>query len=427
MLTSLVDKSLVIYEEQEGTGRYRLLETIRQYSDDRLRESGEAEAVRARHRDWFLALAEQARDKLTGPEQAQWFETLETENDNLRAAFDFSRANAESADEVLRMVDALWRFWYNRSPNEGRERIASALAHEHAGDYPKLRALALARAGTIAMGQGEYAAARDLAAASLAENEAIQDHAGAANALNLLGVIAWSQNDYETAREHYEACLALRREIGDPVGLAMTLGNLGSVTKDLNNYDEARKLQEECLDIQRRIGNKAGMAIALGNIGVVEKEQGNVARARQLQEEALAIHRELGNQRGIATALVNLGPLFCKEEDFKQSYACLKECLDICQEISVKRESAFAIEGCAELATKRGQSRRAAKLYGASEGLREAIDSPIPAFEQKERDGLTEKLRAELGESVYMAEWTAGHQLAWEDAITLAQENPFPE
>src|SRR2546421_4211466 len=83
LLTGLVEKSLVLYEEQGGEGRYRLLETVRQYARDRLLEAGEAEGVRERHRNWFLALAEQAEPELRGPEQGAWLDRLEREHDNL--------------------------------------------------------------------------------------------------------------------------------------------------------------------------------------------------------------------------------------------------------------------------------------------------------------------------------------------------------
>jgi non-specific serine/threonine protein kinase len=86
LLTSLVDKSLVMYDDQGGEARYRLLETVRQYARDRLLEAGEAEAVRGRHAGWCLALAEEAEPALVGDNQREWLDRLEREHDNLRAA-----------------------------------------------------------------------------------------------------------------------------------------------------------------------------------------------------------------------------------------------------------------------------------------------------------------------------------------------------
>src|SRR5262245_55442481 len=98
LLTSLVQKSLVVYEEDEqACGRYRLLETVRQYARDRLLEASEAAAARDRHRDWFLALAEQAEPKLLrGAEQVAWMDRLETEHDNLRSALEWCQKTVSS-------------------------------------------------------------------------------------------------------------------------------------------------------------------------------------------------------------------------------------------------------------------------------------------------------------------------------------------
>src|SRR5262249_31999218 len=110
LLTRLVQKSLVIYEEREGGGRYRLLETVRQDARERLLESGEAEAVRERHRDWFLALAQRAEPELWRGSQTEWLERLERENDNLRAALAWSGAPGQ-VEAGLRLGGALRRFW----------------------------------------------------------------------------------------------------------------------------------------------------------------------------------------------------------------------------------------------------------------------------------------------------------------------------
>ena len=87
LLTSLVDKSLVLFEEREPAGgRYRLLEMVRQYAAEGLLSSGEATLVKTRHRDWFVALAEEVEPHLKGAEQGDWLRRLEWEYDNLRAA-----------------------------------------------------------------------------------------------------------------------------------------------------------------------------------------------------------------------------------------------------------------------------------------------------------------------------------------------------
>jgi predicted ATPase len=113
LLSSLIDKSLVTVDESDGRVRYRLLDTVRQYARERLVESASAEAIRQRHRDYFLQLAEAADAKLLGAEQAGWLRRFEEEHDNLRLALEWSHGES-SAQEDLRLCRAMHRFWMTR-------------------------------------------------------------------------------------------------------------------------------------------------------------------------------------------------------------------------------------------------------------------------------------------------------------------------
>ena len=163
LLTGLVDKSLVTFEEQEENsgGRYRLLETVRQYAAEKLRTQNEEEEVRARHRDWFLLLAEEAALHLRGGGQRHWLKRLDREYDNLRSALAWSETDSQEAKAELRLVSALWRFWYVRGIySEGRRYLRNALDREDAQERTLARAHALNGAGALAYDQGDYVVAR---------------------------------------------------------------------------------------------------------------------------------------------------------------------------------------------------------------------------------------------------------------------------
>src|SRR5262249_3068189 len=132
LLTTLVQKSLVVYEEDEqGRGRYGLLETVRQYAQDRLIESGEAETAQGRHLDFFLELAERAERELRRHEQVQWLDRLETEHDNFRAALEWCRAEGTGGEAELRLAGALVWFWEQRSHlSEARQYLEAALSRD---------------------------------------------------------------------------------------------------------------------------------------------------------------------------------------------------------------------------------------------------------------------------------------------------------
>src|SRR5262249_7742547 len=128
LLTRLVDQSLVLAEEQGGEVRYRLLESLRQYAEEKLREAGEEDAVRRRHRDWYVALAERAGPGLHGPALGAWLDRLEAEHANLRAALDWTEREGEG-EIGLRAAWALAGFSMMRGyVREGHDRMVRLLA-----------------------------------------------------------------------------------------------------------------------------------------------------------------------------------------------------------------------------------------------------------------------------------------------------------
>ncbi len=266
LLSSLVEKSLVVLDG--ATGRYRLLETVRQYGIERLVDGDESDGIRGRHLDYFLALAEEAEPHLKGAEQQAWLERLEAEHDNVRAALGF--APFLSTDSGLRLAGALSRFWMVRGHfGEGRRWLGEMLDQAWAQAHTEARGKALTGASLLAHSQGNYASARAL----------------------------------------YEESLAICRDLGDRRGIAMSLNNLGSVAQRQGDYRAAGALFELALEIDRGIGNRAWIATNLNNMGNVAREQGDYSSARGLHEESLAIKRELGDRAGIANSLEGLAQL----------------------------------------------------------------------------------------------------------------------
>ncbi len=383
VLTSLVDKSLVVYEEREGIARYRLLETIREYARQKLRETEEGESLQSRHRDYFLALAEEAKEKLKGPEQAEWLERLETEHDNLRAALDCCQGQDQGAEAGLRLAGALQQFWWMHGHlSEGRGRLSQALERAAGSGPSKARA----------------------------------------DALNGMGALAYMQGDNTAARSFYEQSLALRRELDDKSGIAASLNNLGLVACNQGDNAGARAFYEESLAICRGLGNKLGIAAALSNLGLVVHAQSDYAGARALQEESLALRRELGDKGGMALSLTWLSAVAHDQGDYPGVQRFLTECLILCRELGEKRITAYALEGFARLAYAQHQPERAVRLYGAAQALREAIGSPMPPNVGAKYERIQADLRAALGEDGYQAGLDAGRALSTDQAIAYALE-----
>jgi predicted ATPase len=294
LLGQLSDKSLVQVEDAVDEARYRLLETIRQYGAEKLRGAGEEGALRARHRDWYLALAEEAEPELRGPRQGEWLVRLAEEHENLRAALVWT-SEQEEGEAGLRLGAALWWFWMVRGyMTEGRARLATLLGSAGAAARTAARARALNGAGALAQCQGEYEAARALYEESLAIRRELGDQHGIADSLNNLGILASDQGEYEAARALYEESLAIRRELGNQQGIAGSLNNLGNVAYSQGEYEAARALNEESLAICRELGDQRGIAYGLEGVAAAAGAQGQPERAALIFGAAEALREVLG-------------------------------------------------------------------------------------------------------------------------------------
>ena len=229
LLSALVDRSLVVAEATEDGGmRYGMLEPVRQYALEKLGESGEAERVRRRHVECFLALAQEAAPELWGPTQEVWLERLEPEHDNMRAALSWTLARGDT-EPGLRLAGALWPFWYARGHYaEGRRWLEEALS-AGALASPAARARALEGLSWLANEQGDT----DKAEAAAEEGLKLCAEAGvggnlAASLRGLLGDVAKTRGDFELAEQLFEECLGLYREAGNKAGVTWGIGGLGT-------------------------------------------------------------------------------------------------------------------------------------------------------------------------------------------------------
>ena len=333
VLGSLVDKSLLRQAEgPEGEPRFTMLETIREYAAERFAASGEAEAWRQRHAEYYLALAEEAAPELTGPRQASWLERLEREHDNLRAALTwaFERDRAEIG---LRLAGALMRFWEVRGHfREGRGWLERTLSRWPDG----------------------AAAAR-------------------AVALNAAGSLAYHAADYEQAAALHQRALDLRRRLGDRRGMAASLHNLGTTALYLADLDQAEALCEEARSLWREVGDERGVAISLNSSAILARNCGDHARARACYDESLAIFRRLGDTWGTGLVLNNLARVARDVEDWGQVAALAGEALALFQQLGDRRGISWIFSNLTVVAGRRGSWELAARLHGAAEALREAI------------------------------------------------------
>jgi len=458
LLSLLVDKSLVVVDDQGSEKRYRMLEIVRQYAREKLKDVGEDSETRRRHCGWFLDLAEQAEPMLLGPGE-QWLDLLEVEHDNLRAAMELSLRSGEK-EAGLRLAGALRRFWMVRGYwTEGRQRLEAALALEN-GAAP-LRSKALAGAASLAQSQGDYQRAEALSRESLAIQREQQDHRGIADSLNILGIVMLERSDYSTARQFLEESLANGEEAGDRHVMASALINLANVAEHEGAYERAARLCDDSLALFRAIGDKRGSAFALNMLGVLASDHGDDATAQVRFEEGLAMRRELGDRRGIAGSLSQLGLVARKHGDYELARTYYDESLAIQRELGDRRGIATTLRNLGLVAWHQGAvaraaefleeslimrkaqgnrtgiaecleglarvaepPERAAKLLGAATALREAVGTPLPPAERSDHDRLLEAVRTPLGPEAFAAAWDQGRAMSLEDAVGEALRSP---
>lgn len=421
VLDSLAGKSLLKQADLDGEPRFSMLETIREYAAVRLTASSESKCLRQRHRDYFLALAEDAEPRLLGAEQAQWLQRLEADHENLRAALHWDHAN-HYIGGVLQLCGALQRFWWTRGHlTEGRDWCDRALAEAGNEEQTKAYAKVLNAAGALAYYQGDYPTARIRYEQSLAKMRQLGDRFGVAAALNNLGNVHYEEGDYAAARACREEALALHRELGDRNGIAIALNNLANVTAEQGDYAAAQSLLEECLTIDRVLGDQGGIAISLNNLGDYASEQGHLAKARTLYEESLSIKRMLGDRGAIAITLNGLGNAVLEQGDPSHAFALFDESLAIRRTLGDRRGIAYSLEGLAAVAAARRRPLDAIHLWGAADHLRKLIGAPLPPNERPRYQRRVCGARAELGDDdAFERAWAEGFDSALEQAIEFA-------
>ena len=469
-IASLVDKNLIVRQEQtDGAARFAMLETIREYAQERLERSGSRAPTEQRHAGYFLSLAETAEPELTKQQQVQWLNRLEREHGNLRAALRWALSRNETA-VALRLGGALWRFWYQCGHlylSEGRAWLEAALRLEANPSVPmNVRASALNGAGVLAWAQADHARAQALLEECLTLRRGLGDQAGVANVLNNLGNIGVEQSDYARANAMHEESLALRRAIGDEAGIASSLSNLGLVAIHQGDPARAISICEPSLALERKRGNRFGIAMALNNLGgALADDQSDFKRATMLLEESLALSRQpdgnyflvpytlghlgrialyagekerartllaesltlarsSGGKSAVAYALYCSGQLALGEYQYEQAEAFFAESLTLHESMQSKWMICKCLEAFAWLKSGQHQPAKAACLFGAAESLRLSIRTRLPPADLADHHRHLKIARKQLDEATWAAAWEKGKAMSLEQSIGYALSDP---
>jgi predicted ATPase/class 3 adenylate cyclase/Tfp pilus assembly protein PilF len=426
LLTNLTDKSLVMLDRRpDREGRYRFLETIHQYTRQKLEGAGQVNNFSRRHLSYYLDNAEKNAKGLVGDDQIGALNRMEGEADNFRTALSWSLAAPDTSEESVRLVVALGEFWLLRGNlHEGRQWLSAVLSQEETCAYPAERAKALHLAAMMAYRQSDYAASKAAWEESLQISREIGESGrrGVHLALTGLGNVATEVGDYETAPQLFTEALEITRQLGDVSSQADVLRNLGWAAMRPGDYQLASDYLEEALVLFRGLNHKVGLASTLSGLGEMALRQGDLNRAQSLVEESLELRRELDDKWGIGASLGTLGWAALSGEDYERAQQILGESLSVRQELGDKGGIAWCLEKLALTAQYLGQQQRAARLYGAASAIRSSIDSVIDPADLSAYEQNIAALKGALGAQDYSAFWAEGQAMTLDEAVAAALE-----
>jgi len=460
LLVSLVDKSLVQVDACTGhERRYRLLEMIRQYGLEKLREAGEEAAVRRRHLAWYADLSERGRDSLRGPDSVAWADRLMAELDNCRAALAWSLDDPDRGSVYLgmRVSRGLFFLWLTRDLLlEGWHWLELLLAADQRhgddaawdggpavatrasgitppgfppgtpGSHPRI--VTLLDLTSLAQQLGRLARGEEAAEEALALARRVHDRHGEANALSILGNIARPAGQYDRAVPLLAESLSIFRELALPGWITHALINLGETLGHQGNLDGARSLLEEAVALARELGGPWQIGFALKNLGVVMYRQGDLDRGEALLEESLVWFEQIHASRGLAWSNWDLGHLRLARGEPEPAAACFAEAFRLCREAGDQVGLPRCLEGLAATMAMAANgapgalATSAAQLLGLAAAQRAASGIQLPPVQRPAVERAIAAVCASLGDEAYAAAFAAGSQIALDRVIELGLE-----
>jgi predicted ATPase/DNA-binding CsgD family transcriptional regulator len=375
-ITSLVEKSLLREDQRNGSTRFSMLQTIREFAAEELEVNGEAEETFQRHARWFLRFAERAASEMFGWASRRGLSWLDAEIDNVRTALSWMIDHGD-APAAQQLTWATAWYWYVTG-QAGEGTMWAERAAKLGPSPPHVRTAGLITAGWL-----------------------INEHGDAKRALPFL-----------------TEALSLVQTIDFPSLEAQATTALGLIALRLGDFDRARAAFTEALTLHESLGETLWIPYLLKNLGLVDYLRGDFDRADVRLSEALERFRAMNNSFGVAITLINLARLARRREDLSRAAALYAESLSLRWADGDKISVASCLQGLAQTALLARQFQRGTRLFGAAEALRQAIaiGEPRPS----RLDSGFAAARAALGETEFAECWTAGRGLSLPEAVNEA-------
>jgi predicted ATPase/transcriptional regulator with XRE-family HTH domain len=429
-LAPLVEKNMLwLAEDSEAEPRVSMLETLREFANERLAESGELAEAQRRHAEYMVRFTAGAERDLSSSSQARRRAQLERDHANLAASLEWAASNAQ-AEIGFQLIGELWRFWWlNGYLSEGIGWIRRFLPLRNAAarNVPEVLYGKVLRGHVVLLSAlGSFDEARASCEEAIALQRALGDERGLAASLTSLGVIYQFIGEYDRSEEAHAESLAIRRRLEDDAGVATSLSNLSAIAYSKNDLARAASFGNESVAIYRRLGHESGIAHALMKIGLVAAAEGNYSRAEEIFSECLRMQRAVGNTGSTHYSLVNLGAVAHKRGEFDLAMERYHEALELLETTPNKSALAKTLEDMGAAVAALGDPARGVRLFGAADAIRGTIHSPLFPSERAEYDATIASMRGQLGDEAFDAQWRIGSSITLERALEEARQTRAP-
>jgi predicted ATPase len=396
-LSSLVASSLVRPEPRDDEPRFRLLETVREYALDRLRDNGDWDDVHDRHAAYFLALAKPGEAELHGSGQLAWLNRLEIRHDNISVALSWLLARGRPG-QALDLIWATWRFWW---------------LHGHAEELVR-------HADKI-----------------LSANDVLPSHQRAL-ALSGAGFAHFAGGDQARARRLLKQSLPLYREAGDRLGLGLTAPVLGrllaaqqqvAIAVDLleQTISELRTMADRQLTELERLHYLLDVALAANFLGQIRLQQGDHRQAADLFTDGLSAAQSAEDRFTILVSLYDLALSRQAAGDLTDAEDLVRQGLSLAAEAGDQPSLAYYLEALADLEARQDHPERSVALVAAAGALLEAKGSGwLHAYVPRAPHGehVLAALRASMGDTQFGRAWAYGRSLTAASALEYVRGEP---
>ena len=381
LVSALADRSLIVVEKDDETTRYFVLETIRQFAEQKLQECGELRRAMDSHRDYFLEWAEAGRNYQHTAEERRYFEGCELEHDNLRAAIAWCHKR-EQYVLAVRMCIALSRFWDTCGHiGEGRQQFEAVLEYENGELSDRLRA----------------------------------------SAHTLVGWVATVQRDCDAAIHHYQLSIPTFRKLGNTLDVAKALNCLASAHVIAKNYAEAKSEFEESLKLYRELNVLGGVAMVYNNLAEMSLKEGDIQAARSYAEASMRENAEAKYHAEVqGQILATLSMVDLRDGRFDDALSNAVKAMQEFHGGSAVVNIPSTLDLIGVILAAKEDWKRAVRLLAASESLGSSLGAPLSDVLSEDHREVLNTARKQMSSSAFEAEIAAGRVMRLNDAVALS-------